>query len=268
VSALGARAAVLMYHRVGLPFEPEEGDYALPPKSFERQMELLASQRRAVVSLPALAAGTFRDGSVALTFDDGCETDATVVLPVLSALGFAAAFFINPGRLGRAGRLSWRQVEALAAAGMQIGSHGLDHTLLDGLPAPELERQLAFSKSLLEERLGREVDALSLPGGTGGRRALAMARALGYRLVLGSQPGLVRSWAVPSLFPRYAIRSGLGLDGFRALVEQRAAFRLAQALRHGALHLLRAGLGQDAYARWRATRLARRNRSRRPVGEA
>lgn len=265
----GGRATVLAYHRVSLEGAAlEEGDYALPSDLFARQMELLAAQGRSVVGLPALTEGAFPQGAVLLTFDDGCETDATVVLPLLRALRFPAAFFVNPAWLGEPGRLDWDQVRELAAAGMHVGSHGFDHTLLDGLPLPELERQLALSKSLLEEGLGGPVDALSLPGGTGGRRALRVARGLGYRVVLGSQPGLVRSGARPGLVPRYAVRRGDGLAGFRAVVEQRPAFRIAHALRYGALRGLRSILGQGAYVRLRESLLARQERARGSAGRA
>jgi peptidoglycan/xylan/chitin deacetylase (PgdA/CDA1 family) len=252
----GAHAVVLMYHRVSLDgARPEEGDFALPTALFEEQMGRLASGRRTVVSLAQLASGLFEDGAVVLTFDDGCDTDATVALPRLVELGFPAAFFVNPATVGQEGRLDWPQVERLAAAGMQIGSHGLDHTLLDGLAPEEIERQLELSRRILEERLGVEVDLLSLPGGTGGRTALETARRLGYRIVLGSQPGRVTRGRLEIPVPRHAVRQRHGLEGFEAAVEQRPGFLLGQALRYRALRGLRRLVGPRAYVRW-AQRMA------------
>jgi len=247
----GAHAVVLMYHRVSLDgARPEEGDFALPTWLFEGQMRRLASEGRPVVSLSQLVSGHFEDGAVVLTFDDGCDTDATVALPRLLELRFPAAFFVNPATVGTKGRLGWPQVERLAAAGMRIGSHGLDHTLLDGLAPGELERQLALSRRLIEERLGAEVDVLSLPGGTGGRAALETARRLGYRLVLGSRPGRVARGRLLLPVPRHAVRQRQGLEGFRAAVEQRLGFRLVQALRYRALQALRTLIGPKAYVLW------------------
>jgi peptidoglycan/xylan/chitin deacetylase (PgdA/CDA1 family) len=252
----GANAVVLMYHRVSLDgARPEEGDFALPTWLFEGQMRRLASEGRPVVSLSQLVSGHFEDGSVVLTFDDGCDSDATIALPRLLDLRFPAAFFVNPATVGERGRLGWPQVERLAAAGMRIGSHGLDHTLLDGLAPGEIERQLALSRRLLEERLGAEVDVLSLPGGTGGRAALETARRLGYRLVLGSRPGRVARGRVLLPIPRHAVRQRHGLEGFRAAVEQRLGFRLVQALRYQALRALRSVIGPKAYIHW-AQRIA------------
>jgi peptidoglycan/xylan/chitin deacetylase (PgdA/CDA1 family) len=253
-----AHAVVLMYHRVDRTgARPEEGDFALPTALFRRQIEWLAAERRPVVPLSALAAGDFADGSVLLTFDDGCDTDASVALPRLLEKGFPATFFVNPATVGQDGRLGWAEIERLAASGMRVGSHGLDHTLLDGLAAGEVERQLEDSRRVLEERLGTPIDALSLPGGTGGRAAVETARRVGYRIVLGSRPGRVVAGRLALPLPRHAVRGRHGLAGFRAAVEQRTGFRLLQAARYRALSALRALIGSRAYVRWSDARAAR-----------
>jgi len=255
---LTRRAVVLAYHRLrDRPLEPDEGDYVLPPSLFEAQMRALAGGRRAVASLADLAAGRYEDGAVALTFDDGCDSDARVAAPLLVALGLPAAFFVNPARAGGEGRASWDELRRLAAQGFTIGSHGLDHTLLDALPPGELERQVAGSKRELEERLGRPVDAFALPGGTGGERARAVARTAGYRLVLGSRPGTFRGDA-DAVVPRIALRVGHGLAGFRSAVERRPLFVLRQQAHYAATLAGRRLLGTPGYARLRARRLARK----------
>ena len=259
MSGRPAHGTILMYHRlVREGAAPDEGDYALGTGMFEDQMRALAAQRRPVVPLSAMADARFPDGAVVLTFDDGCDTDATVALPVLRSFGFTAAFFVNPARVGQPGRATWPQLEALAAVGMTVGSHGLDHTLLGGLSAAALEEQLVRSKALLERHLGREVDALSLPGGSGGARAARLARAAGYRLICGSRPGRVSSRAMPDLLPRYAVRYSEGLGGFQAMLDQPLAFRLRQALRHHVLGAVRAVVGEPVYARLRQAHVARR----------
>jgi peptidoglycan/xylan/chitin deacetylase (PgdA/CDA1 family) len=246
------RAVVLMYHRLSDgPSDPEEGDYVLPPSLFEAQMRWLAARGRPVVSLAVLAGGRCPDGAVALTFDDGCASDATVAGPLLRSLGFPAAFFVNPARVGLESRASWDQLRALAGEGFAIGSHGLDHSLFDDLAPSELERQVAESKREIEERLGRKVDALSLPGGSGGDRARRAAQAAGYRLVLGSHPASVRQPAGTGILPRFAQRRGHGLAGFQATVDLRPLFVLRQQLRYQASLAGRRILGTRAHARLR-----------------
>jgi peptidoglycan/xylan/chitin deacetylase (PgdA/CDA1 family) len=216
-----------------------------------------------VVSLPALANGRFPDRSVVLTFDDGCDTDATVAGPTLRALGFPAAFFINPARIGRKGRISWAQLSSLADDGFLVGSHGLDHALLDGLPPSELERQLAASKRWLEDRLARPVESLALPGGRGGERVRRAAEEAGYRLILGSRPGIVRGSAAIGIQPRLVMRRGHALSGFAAAIEQRPLFLLRQGLRYRALDTGRSLLGARAYGRLRTLWLQRWEPARR-----
>jgi peptidoglycan/xylan/chitin deacetylase (PgdA/CDA1 family) len=239
-----------MYHRVAdRGFHTDEGDYVVPPDLFVRQMDVLVSGTRPVV-LPSIDAPAGGE-SVVLTFDDGCSSDVLAVLPELKVRGFRGAFFVNPARLGTAGFLGWDDVRALADAGMVVGSHGLDHSLLDGLAERELRRQLQESRELLENGLGRAVDWLSLPGGTGGARALALARELGYRLVFGSRPGRVDLRRLPDLVPRFAVRSGDGLSAFRSIVEQRPGRLFRMALVYRSKQLARKALGGARYARWR-----------------
>ncbi len=248
----GGRASVLMYHRLAdRPFDPEEGDYVLPAGLFARQLDLLAALGRAVFLPSASSGDAVPDGSVMLTFDDGCESDFRDALPLLRERGLRAAFFVNPARLGEPGRMTWEQVEALAAAGMAVGSHGLDHTLLDDLSGAEMERQLGLSRELLERRLRRPVEWLSLPGGSGGSRAAGIARTIGYRLVFGSRPGLLDTRRLRAVVPRWALRRGHGLEGFRAIVEQRRGLRLRASLRFTLTRLARTAVGTDRYARWR-----------------
>src|SRR5258708_32083448 len=161
-------AAILRYHRASEAFaQAEEGDYALPTALFEAQMRLLKAAGRSVVPLAALTEGSYPDRSIVLTFDDGCDTDATVAAPLLRALGFPAAFFVNPALVGQPGRVSWAQLRAAATDGFLIGSDGLDHTLLHQLPPPDLQGQIVGSKRRLEDHLEKPVDALALPRGTG-----------------------------------------------------------------------------------------------------
>jgi peptidoglycan/xylan/chitin deacetylase (PgdA/CDA1 family) len=188
------------------------------------------------------------DGAVALTFDDGCDTDALIAAPLLRGLGFPAAFFVNPARVGQAGRASWDQLRALAAEGFLIGSHGLDHTLLDDLADPELRRQLVESKRRLEDGLQRPVEALALPGGSGGPRAHRVAQAAGYRIVLGSRPGLVRGAPGAGILPRLPVRRTHGLDGFSAAVSQQPLFLLQLQWRYRLARATQAVLSARAYA--------------------
>src|SRR5690606_33141938 len=99
--------------------------------------------------LRAAAAGTWNGGRAAfLTFDDGFADNYTAAFPLLREQGLTAMFFLLPSHLDGAAftwpevaedqrrrpevmrSLTWAQVEEMAAAGMEFGSHGLAHSHL------------------------------------------------------------------------------------------------------------------------------------------
>jgi peptidoglycan/xylan/chitin deacetylase (PgdA/CDA1 family) len=241
------RSVILMYHGIGDAPDPEENEYAVPTPEFEAQMRWLASHVP-TVGLQELSAGQRRDRSAVLTFDDGRATDASVAAPLLRELGLPAAFFVCPDLVGTADYLTWGQLRSLAAQGFRIGSHGLDHSLFAELDDAELRRQLVESKRALEAQLHEEIDALALPGGSGGERASNAARDAGYRVVLGSRPGIVKGVApAMAVLPRIAVRRRHGLEGLRAAVEQRVVSRLRLGLRYNCLHLAKSMLGPETY---------------------
>jgi hypothetical protein len=103
----------------------------------------------------------------------------------------------------------------------------------------------------MEARLGRAPLSLALPGGSGRRREVRVAREVGFTRVLGSVPTLAPANPLDPV-PRFAVRRGDSLAAFRALVEQRRAVRLRFWLRHQALAGLRLVLGPRHHARLRS----------------
>jgi peptidoglycan/xylan/chitin deacetylase (PgdA/CDA1 family) len=257
-------AVVLMYHRLGKGAIPgrEAGEeiYAVTPQAFEAQLEVLASSGAGVTRLPALLAAVAGQGrlparTVALSFDDGNATDHEEALPALVRRGYDAAFFITPAWVGTSGYMDWSQVRELASAGMTVGAHGLDHTLLSTLSGDQLRLHLREARRLLEARLGHAPETLSLPGGAGGYEAVAAARAEGFRFVFDSRPRRLGAERPVSALPRFAVRRGDDLEAFRGLVEQRPVALARAWARHGALSSIRAVVGPRLYGRVRGLRM-------------
>ena len=130
---------VLMYHSVQ-PYTDDPYLVTVGPPRFEQQMRWLSRRGLRGVSiaelLAARAAGAGK-GLVGLTFDDGYADFAEYALPVLQRYGFTATVFVIAGRLGgdnvwdpagpRKPLLDAAQVRRLAEAGVEIGSHGMQH---------------------------------------------------------------------------------------------------------------------------------------------
>lgn len=246
-----------MYHRLGggrlAEREPGEHVYAVTPAEFEAQLEI--AQAADCTPLPlekALEAGA-PGHPVAITFDDGNASDHKVALPALEKRGMKAAFFVTPAWVGRPGFMDWPEIKELAAAGMTVGAHGLEHVPLSSVSRERLLQDLTEARRAIEARLSRAPEWLALPGGFGGRREVEVAREAGFRGVLGSIPRLARPApaAQPDPVPRFAIRRHDSRASFRSLVEQRSPTRLRHYLRYLALDRLRALVGARGHARLR-----------------
>jgi peptidoglycan/xylan/chitin deacetylase (PgdA/CDA1 family) len=202
MSALSNRtrqATFLCYHSVvddGPPL------LSLPVGHFEQHLRILREQGWATGTtqgLRDLAAGRRPERPLAyLTFDDGFVDNHAIAAPMLREYGFGAMIFVVPPLLDEGAPLgwpevdtprrnhpaimrsmTWRQVEELAEAGVEIGSHTLTHPHLEQLDPGRLEHELVESRRAIAERLGR-CETIAYPfGGWSPAVADAAARA-GY----------------------------------------------------------------------------------------
>lgn len=99
--------------------------------------------------------------------------------------------------------MTWTMVEDLVDAGLSIGSHTLTHPHLDRLDGPALADELAGSRSLVEDRLGR-CNAIAYPFGAWNQTVASAAAVAGYDIGLTLPSG--GQWtAGPLSVPRIVI---------------------------------------------------------------
>lgn len=166
----------LTFHGIGTPPGPvpdAERPYWIAPDHFAEVLDEVAA---------ATAAGV----PVTLTFDDGNRSDLDIALPMLAERGLRAVFFACAGRLGQAHYLSAADLRALAAAGMGVGSHGMDHVDWRGCSPQALLRETRDAKARLEEALRGPVTEAAIPFGSYDARVLAALRQAGFRTVWSS----------------------------------------------------------------------------------
>jgi peptidoglycan/xylan/chitin deacetylase (PgdA/CDA1 family) len=250
-------AVFLMYHEIALPqrkhcqSEPGYVRYVISADEFETQMSVI--QKLGLRGLSVGQALQFSSPAVAITVDDGCETDLLAVAPVLKRFDFNATFYITAGFLGGAGYMSRNQLQELSGLGFEIGSHSMTHPYLSDLNESGLRREIVDSKLLLEDIIGRPVDHFSCPGGRYDSRTIIAVRNAGYRTLANSDPRAnFRSTDFMDL-GRVAITRGLTKANFEKLCLGETLWKigLSMRLRDTAKRLL----GNTSYDRVRAVLL-------------
>ncbi len=174
---------ILAYHSLDPKRFP--GKLAISPDLFRKQMLWIRQSRCQMVGLEACAKEEWKESlaerKAAITFDDGYLDNYEHAFPILKALGFPAAFFVTPADVGKPGFMTWEMLREMAATpGIEIGSHSLEHKPLSDIPEKEAGDSIVASKRILEEKLGREIKAVSYPCGSFNEKIVEMARGAGY----------------------------------------------------------------------------------------
>ncbi len=184
------RVPMLMYHYVSVP--PPDADIfrldlSVTPQAFEEQMVYLASNGYRTVRVADVVAHlsngmSLPEKSIGLTFDDGYADIYESVFPILKKYRMTATFYVivKLTEDRKPGYVTWEQLREMAAAGMEIGSHSLDHLDLRNRTNTFLNNQIADSRRLIESRLGISVKTFSYPAGKYDDRALGVTRTSGY----------------------------------------------------------------------------------------
>ena len=166
----------LSFHGIGRPvgrdFGEGERDVWVSPEAFSATLDACIG----------------RD-DVSISFDDGNWTDLEVALPALLQRNLTATFFIVPGWLGEAGFMSKRDLRELAASGMPIGNHGLQHHDWTTLEPDRLEHEVGQGRRLLEELTGTEIHRVAIPFGAYNDRVLDTLRRQAYEYVYTTDGG-------------------------------------------------------------------------------
>jgi peptidoglycan/xylan/chitin deacetylase (PgdA/CDA1 family) len=180
-----------MYHELELPRRPpihsEPGyvRYVLSQASFRSQIEWLRHEGWLGLSVSE-ALRYPSEKSVAITFDDGCETDQMAAAPILREAGYHATFYVTAGFLDRPGYMSAAQLRQLSSSGFEIGCHSMTHAYLNDLGAQELRHEIVEARLKLENVIGTKVEHFSCPGGRHDEQTRALAKQVGYQSLANS----------------------------------------------------------------------------------
>ena len=227
------RVLCLLYHRLVTREQYDvirpatERRFSIPEESFRAQMHYLRDHGYHPMSAAAVLdrvehGALLPRKPVLISFDDGCESVYSRALPILREFGFPALLFVttSPDAVvfheGNAAqrRVTADEIRALDAAGVAIGSHGVTHQPLEAMSEERIEAELGESKRILEEILGKPIDALGVPLNWYGRRVRSAAERLGYRAVYTSDGGTIHGDSDPRHLPRLAVEGSATTLGF------------------------------------------------------
>jgi peptidoglycan/xylan/chitin deacetylase (PgdA/CDA1 family) len=219
---VAAALPILMYHNVANPpvGTPIPALY-VPPRSFERQMALLARLGIRGVTLSdglRWLRGREPGRVVAITLDDGYADNVENALPILARYGFGATCYVASAALGRynawdAEKLQVRKPVMTAAqlaewtrAGMEVGAHTRTHPHLPQVSSDQVEEEVRGSRSDLEQLTGREVQHFCYPYGEFDDRVLEVVRRAGFATATTVRRARARAEDDPYRLPRVQVR--------------------------------------------------------------
>jgi peptidoglycan/xylan/chitin deacetylase (PgdA/CDA1 family) len=176
---------ILLYH--GVVSRAQGFDVSLDV--FRRHAEAVAESGRRGERISelarSLASADHAQPQVAVTFDDGTADFCEAAWPVLAEHGLPATLYVTSGLVGtrHEGRpmVSWRQLEDLRDAGVEIGSHAHQHIALDLVGEQRAAMELVNSKLILEDRLQVPVRSFAYPFGYHTDAVKRLLPRAGYR---------------------------------------------------------------------------------------
>jgi peptidoglycan/xylan/chitin deacetylase (PgdA/CDA1 family) len=248
----------LMYHELELPgralaqVEPGYVRYILTETTFRSQVDWL--RNNGWRGLNVGQALTYpAEKSVAITFDDGCETDLVAAAPILLGAGFQATFYVTAGFLDKPGYMSTAQLHQLSSLGFQIGCHSMTHPYLNDVGPNALHREIVEARSRLQDVTGSTVEHFSCPGGRYDDRAIALVKHAGYCSLATSRTSANSASTDPFSLGRVAVMRTTELTTFERICTGEALWkmRLAESARGSARRML----GNTLYDRVRSSLL-------------
>jgi peptidoglycan/xylan/chitin deacetylase (PgdA/CDA1 family) len=120
------------------------------------------------------------DTTVSLTFLGGIDNQYQA-RQILANHNMDGTFYVNSGRIGGAGRLTWQQVNQLASDGNEIGGQSIDNLDLTTLSPTDLQHQICDDRTALINR-GFAPVSFAYPHGTAEANSAVQAQvqACGY----------------------------------------------------------------------------------------
>ncbi len=210
-------------HKEFMAQRPQDRPYAMHVEMFEKQMDNLLNANVTILSpgdvMNPHKSRLTRNG-VLLTFDDGYISFYKHAFPILAKRSLSAVFFVTSDLVQSGKRFcTWKHLAEMAKEGMWIQSHGKTHRFLSEISAEDSRLEMAESKSIIEDKVGKPVYSISFPGGRFSPREIDIGRSLNYHYFHTSRIGFNEAQQIRegSILKRISIKQGITSQKFIAL---------------------------------------------------
>ena len=164
---------ILMYHNIS-----KEKNYTdVHVKAFHKQMQLMKKMGYEAVNLNKMNSKNVKKKFV-ITFDDAYQNIHTYAMPILKELNYTATCFfvcnyinkfnswdLNTKYYQKLPIMTDAQIKEWNDNDFEIGSHSLDHFILNNLDEKEIMTQLNESKEYFKKKFNINVESFSYPYG-------------------------------------------------------------------------------------------------------
>jgi peptidoglycan/xylan/chitin deacetylase (PgdA/CDA1 family) len=183
------RVPILMYHYIRKPpsirVDPLGYRLSVAPVVFEAQMDWLARSGYHAVNFNQIR-GYFAgieelpSRPVVITLDDGYRDLYTTAFPILRAHGFTAVAYIVSGFVNHPAYVTSDELVEMDRAGIEIGSHTVDHPDLARMSLGSVMFEVVQSKRWLDQLLGHPVLDFAYPSGKYNPQTIKAVEGAGY----------------------------------------------------------------------------------------
>jgi peptidoglycan/xylan/chitin deacetylase (PgdA/CDA1 family) len=219
------RLRILAYHAIAdLGNDPVLAEYGVPPRLFAAQLDSLAAAGWSFVDVDATLAALAGERSLPrrallLSFDDAYDDLLEVACPIMAERGVPGVVFAVAGQLGGTNEWDNRErattidlldadgLRAVAAQGIEVGSHTTSHRPLTKVLPAELDEEIAGAATRLQRAGLPRPRTFSYPYGEWSPSLAAAARAAGYEASFTVDSGVVVAGTDPHALPRIEVHA-------------------------------------------------------------
>ncbi|MCE9645758.1 MAG: polysaccharide deacetylase family protein [Chloroflexi bacterium] len=182
---------ILLYHRIDV--SQTNSLYYITPENFEEQLRLLRNWGYNTITTELLVKAITQGADlpqhpILITFDDGHLDNYTTAFPIMQKYGFTGVMYIVGGYMGAPEYMNADQIKEMAAAGWEVGSHGMTHLDLTSLDSQGQRYEIFESRKLLEKNLGVPILTFAYPFGSNDPYILDYTYLAGYIAGMGLGP--------------------------------------------------------------------------------